>query len=121
MKKHLLLFLFLFPVLLSAQIEWEDLTSPPGSEIIKILSGPDDIVYLQLRYDFLYRSFNNGNDWELITLPTSSSITSWTVAEDGSLYVLFYDSIFYLSAATGEWVSIPNNNFSSDQNIFITI
>lgn len=121
MKKHLLLYLFLFPILLSAQLEWEDLTSPPGSEIVKILSGPDESLYLQLSYERFFRSANNGEDWEPITLPDFSSVDYWTVADDGSLYILFEDGIFYLPAATDEWISVPDNNSGFELNIFFTV
>lgn len=121
MKKHLLLYLFLFPILLSAQLTWENLTSPPGSEIIKILAGPDEFVYLQLRYDNFYRSANNGEDWEVIPLPPSTSINSWTVAGDGSIYALLNNSIFYLPSGTDEWVLVPSENSELYLNTFITV
>ena len=88
--------LLLLPVVALTQPVWESLNGPCGGTVSSIAVDPDGDLYIVAGFKTLYRSENNGEQWEELGFPGS---------EPASIHILS-DGTFLMQDVTGTWRSV---------------
>jgi photosystem II stability/assembly factor-like uncharacterized protein len=84
--------------------QWTQTNGPQGADIQYIITNSGNILYAA-SYTHVYRSYNNGNYWELLNPPTTS--TAQIFAKDSYLYMLNGNGGLFRSDDEGDtWSSV---------------
>ncbi len=84
----------------SQQIEWENTNGPAEVTITCIISHPDGYLFAGTAQNYLYRSSNEGENWENITNGfLSSHLSDIVIRWDGDIFISGYG--IYLSTDSG--------------------
>lgn len=87
--------------------QWVQTNGPTGADIRHITTNSGSILYAAT-YSHLYRSYNNGNNWELLNPPFPEFATGQIFAYNSFVYAECGNGGVYRSNDEGEtWTQIP--------------